>query len=94
MTTPLTPRRSSFKPRAELPTPNEQVEHWHKHPSDYHADIALTRLIESLPEADTLRTQNILREAQVHAILSLRDAVLEATATLKDIARQLPERKD
>lgn len=82
------PRRSPHPLREGVPVPTldpgDPNEHWRKHPSDYHADCATTSLAAAVGEQDALRRQNTLREAQVHAALSLRDAVLEMTATFKE----------
>ena len=53
---------------------------------DYYADCAVGALIQAMGEKDTPKRANDLKDAQVYATLSLRDAVLEATATVKEIA--------
>lgn len=88
------PEATDFEPREGLPEP-ESVEqpgaaqHWRKHPSDFHADCAVSHMGNALGEADTLRRGQELQIAEIHARLSLRDAVLEATATLKELVPQL-----
>lgn len=50
------------------------------------AHAALREVIQSAAEPDALRQQNRLASAHVFALLSLRDAVQEATAAMKERA--------
>lgn len=52
------------------------------------AQLAYARAIEASTEPDALRAQNKLREAEIMVKLSLRDAICEATAALKEMANR------
>lgn len=56
-----------------------------KHPSDFHADLALGALISTCEEPDSSKRTEDYRQANVYALLSLRDAVLELAAVARDI---------
>lgn len=83
------PRRSPHPPREGVPVPSldpgSPTEHWRKHPSDYHADCATGELIAAGQEADSIMRDHKMRVAEVHALLSVRDALLETTATLREV---------
>lgn len=55
---------------------------------DYFADCAVHALVRATGNEDTLGRKNDLDEAKVWALLSHRDAVLESTATLKEVANR------
>lgn len=87
------PETSGFEPREGLPDP-ESVEregiaqHWRKHPSDLHADYAMSAMHEAYKEKDSLARRHQMQVAEIHALLSLRDAVIECSSTLKEVANR------
>lgn len=86
------PDRADSEPRKDVPQPRgpaleaSDLDGHRPHPSDFHADCAVGALIRAQGEPDTLKAANELQQAVVYSVLSLRDAVLEASATFKEIA--------
>lgn len=84
----MRPRTSSVRPNGQAPEAlkgPQTIGQASKHPSDIHADSALTHLIEAYNERDSVVKDRHVRIAEVYATLSLRDAILEWTATLRDL---------
>lgn len=86
------PRRSEHSPREGVPVPTlngQPSEHWRKHPSDYHADCAIDAMGRSLNAVDTVEKNREMKAAETHALLSVRDALLEAVATAREIGEKV-----
>lgn len=84
------PRRAAFPPSHEppkAPDPSKSAveEHWRKHPSDYHADIATDHLIKATLGTGTAERAEQRELAHIYALLSQRDATLELAAVMRDI---------
>lgn len=87
------PRRSPHPPREGVPVPTTDApateQHWRKHPSDYHADFATSAMNTAAGTPDSYEKRHHMQAAEVHALLSVRDALLETAATYRECMNRL-----
>lgn len=85
----VAPERARSAPRHTppvAPDPEKSLEqHWRKHPSDYHADCAVGAMGRAAVAVDSAQRDYEIKVADINSRLSLRDAVLEHAAVMRDI---------